>query len=379
MNNSSPASKLYFADLDGLRTIAFLIVFLQHGFLPVISVYNNELANHLIVKSVFNGGTGVSIFFVLSGFLITYLLMREKQFRGKINIFNFYVRRTLRIWPLYFAVLTSVMLILPALRPEYGNTILTNIREYMYFLFLSNFEVIRMKEVYQSFTPMSINITWSVAIEEQFYLVWPWLIYLCKEKLYPYLFLLVIIISLLFRSMHVHQEYILYFHTLSVFSDLAVGGFTAWILITKSDLIKKISFLSKKCVLLIYLSGLTWIIFSVYFIKFFPSFIIFIRLINTIFFAFVIAEQITNQYSIKLSGNRLLSYWGKYTYGLYMLHPVMLTLAAGLLSLLDWNYEKNTYIAFLRAVTALILSLIVSYISYEYFEKHFLRIKNRFS
>src|SRR5690349_20307522 len=98
-------NKIYFKNLDSIRFIAAMMVFLQHGislsyrYLPIKNTVWEKLLN-----TISNGGTGVSIFFVLSGFLITYLLISEHELKTKISLKNFYIRRVLRIWPLYFLV-----------------------------------------------------------------------------------------------------------------------------------------------------------------------------------------------------------------------------------------------------------------------------------
>ena len=112
--NQSGAAKIFFPDLDGLRTLAFLFVFIQHGLWGSFEFLNIPDSSVLsrIIYGVTNGGTGVSIFFVLSGFLITYLLLMERNVMGRINVGYFYIRRVLRIWPLYFAVILFAFVVL---------------------------------------------------------------------------------------------------------------------------------------------------------------------------------------------------------------------------------------------------------------------------
>src|ERR1700733_9049748 len=109
--------KVFFPNLDGLRTIAFLMVFFQHGFLSSFAYLHihNTFLQHSI-NMICDGETGVSIFFVLSGFLITYLLLAEADRYGKIHPGYFYIRRILRIWPLYYIVITFVFFGYPWLK-----------------------------------------------------------------------------------------------------------------------------------------------------------------------------------------------------------------------------------------------------------------------
>jgi len=98
MNND----KVYFKNLDSIRFIAALIVFLGHAIYPsykFLPIENTYIEKFLLTIS--DGGTGVSIFFVLSGFLITYLLISEHEIKSTISLKKFYIRRFLRTWPLW--------------------------------------------------------------------------------------------------------------------------------------------------------------------------------------------------------------------------------------------------------------------------------------
>jgi len=146
--NNSPA---HIPELDGIRGIAILLVLIGHGW-----------HRHLTLLAV----SGVDLFFVLSGFLITRILIgsfdKPHYFR------NFYIRRILRIWPLYFAILAITYLTPLFLfsRAEFPA--------WRFILYIQNFWPL-------AGTPSSLSATWSLAIEEQFYLVWPLLIWLCRK------------------------------------------------------------------------------------------------------------------------------------------------------------------------------------------------------
>ncbi|GIV43810.1 MAG: hypothetical protein KatS3mg035_0933 [Bacteroidia bacterium] len=95
--------KIYFENLDGLRFLCFLSVFFFHSFHTDFDYIKTNYIYHFIKRDLFgNGNLGVNFFFVLSGFLITYLLIEEKKLNGKINILKFWIRRILRIWPLFY-------------------------------------------------------------------------------------------------------------------------------------------------------------------------------------------------------------------------------------------------------------------------------------
>lgn len=108
--------------------------------------------------------------------------------------------------------------------------------------------------------------------------------------------------------------------------------------------------------------------------------VLFYRLITTCFFAFVILEQNFSSHSFyAFSRSKLLTFWGKYTYGLYLLHPIALLLLDILLRMSSVSY-KNAFLSYFTVgLAALGLSLLMSYLSYEYYEKWFLRFKDAFS
>lgn len=145
-----------FASLDGLRAISIVAVIWHHT------------ASHAFPDAAIaaRGYMGVHLFFVISGFLITTLLLREKQRTGDISIRKFIVRRALRIFPLYYAVLFLYTLLVLVWYDPAGPAFLHNLRFYAtytsnWFVSLSNERVI-------------FYFAWSLAVEEQFYLVWPW-------------------------------------------------------------------------------------------------------------------------------------------------------------------------------------------------------------
>src|SRR5207248_1231599 len=146
--------------LDGIRGVAILVVILHNsGRFPRLFA---------------NGWMGVDLFFVLSGFLITGILLDTKESESYFK--NFYARRCLRIWPLYYSLLLFMFVLVPLLRPSEAHIIFEKSSPWWaYPLFLQNFLI-----------PISTNaagplaITWSLAIEEQFYLVWAVVVLYCS-------------------------------------------------------------------------------------------------------------------------------------------------------------------------------------------------------
>lgn len=140
------------AGLDGLRAISIFAVVWHHTVGAVESISFSRF-----------GFLGVDLFFVISGFLIVTLLLREKTKKGDISLKNFYARRVLRIFPLYFGVILGLAFIYYVFVPgsAFGQQFLSDLPWHV--LFLANFY------------PVSFSITWSLAAEEQFYLIWPFI------------------------------------------------------------------------------------------------------------------------------------------------------------------------------------------------------------
>jgi peptidoglycan/LPS O-acetylase OafA/YrhL len=174
-------------ELDGVRGIAVLLVVVYHAVL-----YNPGSSENLIAAMRPYGHAGVDLFFVLSGFLITGILLNAK---GRPAYFrNFYAKRALRIWPLYYLLLFVTFAIVPVLA-HYANLATgenANIQSrsaVAYILLLQNLWYPLPT------SPTLLSMTWSLAIEEQFYIVWPWLVLLFNRKRLAYLLGLIVVVT----------------------------------------------------------------------------------------------------------------------------------------------------------------------------------------
>ena len=143
--------------LDGFRALSAIVVVADHAeFVPTLGSWKMHW-----------GGMGVTMFFVLSGFLITWLLLREHSVSGRIALRDFYVRRMLRIWPAYYAYIVVAFLLRHYLNPQeawrpLGPPLLTSLTlTYNYF------------KAFGGMTHLAIDQLWTVSVEEQFYFVWP--------------------------------------------------------------------------------------------------------------------------------------------------------------------------------------------------------------
>lgn len=344
----------YFRNLDSIRTVAALMVFLCHAGPNVYRFLPEDW--QILFNFASNGFAGVSIFFVLSGFLITYLLLTEHQENGKISLKGFYLRRVKRIFPLYFAVLIFTFGIYPLVKRFAGMESPNGPDVWHHIFFLSNFDVIRVLSDCPGNDTMSQNVTWSISVEEQFYLVWP-LIFLLNKKWWLPLIISGVVASLVFRSYNSMDGIILYYHSFAVMIDLAIGGLVA--------------FLIHRIVLLeIFFEWFTaWKLCAVVSLSVILVAIDAPRIFTSLSFALVIAAMAFTK--LDLSDN-FLNKWGKYTYGIYLLHPIVLTVLDAALRLFNPLHNFNYYL--FVAGAGFIITLGVSKLSYHYFEKPILKL-----
>ena len=350
---------LYFKNLDTLRFISFLLVFWQHSF--SLSFYNMSqipVINTLIVNlTFFTGGWGVHIFFVISGFLITFLMLKEQHEKGEINIKHFYLRRIFRIWPLYYLVLLYGIFILPHVFKEF-----TFSGSLFYKLaFLNNFDM----------QPSNIGIAWSVAVEEQFYLFWPLVfILLGNKKLILFCCLSVFSYSIFFNLTDTSPVY--YFHTFSNLNYLmsgCIGAFFYFKYMKRpwlNHFIKPLFlyFAILFAVVLPVSEGFFWNISH-------PLCFLLLPVIYLYLVVYLVHREDNNPISV-------FSLMGKYTYGMYLYHPTILILIKIFFDFLMWGYNSPMQ-NFILSIVALAISIGISILSYEYFEKHILKLKRKFS
>ena len=373
--NTSNLSRPYFENLNGLRAIGALAVFVFHAF-----TLGNEMWGDFYQGSFFQflvqvfskGNYGVSLFFVLSGFLITYLLMHEAKTKGSIHVFGFFMRRLLRIWPVYFIVIGFGFFLYPAL--PYG--IQTSNSGWMYTFFLSNIEEIRngWKDSVNLLT-----VSWSVSIEEQFYIAWVALMallpFLRKAKGFlPYLLLLVVA-SLTFRFFHADDFRTLYYHTYAVMSDLAMGGLLAYACF-HWNIQKRLENIPKWFTVIAYLIGIMAILGAR---KIFADNLIVIeKVVLGFFFVFIIADQTFGKHSF-FKADKLPFFFqlGTISYGFYMYHCIVLYYTQVLFRENGWT--ESTLDFTLYVIISFAGTWLLSALSYRFMEKPILGLKMYFS
>jgi peptidoglycan/LPS O-acetylase OafA/YrhL len=345
----------YYKPLDGVRGMAALMVMWFHFYW----VGNNQLISAIRKASVF-GQTGVSLFFVLSGFLITRILLFNKQ--NPANYFgNFYIRRSLRIFPLYFLFLGIYYFLVPL----FFHTPYIPSGEQVYFwTYLQNFS--------QTFgwNGKGPDQFWSLAVEEHFYLFWPFLIYFLNPKQIKRTILGLILAAVLLRIVLVRAGYPVFYWTFTNMDSLALGALLA-VFEAEQALTGKSNTLLSKGIGYLVLPAIIplWVLFegaktpSIQVIK--PL------LISSIYYLlifFIIRPQGNNAIK-KFFSNPFLVFTGKISYGLYVYHPLCFWIVA--------RTSLQGHLILLFAVS-FSLAFMVSLISYHFFEKQFLNLKTRF-
>jgi peptidoglycan/LPS O-acetylase OafA/YrhL len=375
--------KVFFPNLDGLRFFSFFAVFLYHTYL---TFFNNIKDVHPqaygVTEFLFkNGNLGVNFFFVLSGFLITFLLIKEREFKGTIHVPNFYVRRILRIWPLFYLCVFIGFIIFPIIKKMSGGVPGEIAQPIYYIFFANNFDFMHSWPTKPDATILSV--LWSVAVEEQFYLTWPVILRFTPRRFYKFVFPGIILLSLVFRSFHTglddHDFGVRYFHTFSLIGDMALGGLLAYLCSSDNAFRRFISNMNRLQVAMIYLGAATVTLFKDELFTINAFTVVIERFTIAFFYGMIILEQsYTKRSFFKMSNFKTISRLGIYTYGLYCLH--LLGFLAADVALTKAGQDKTSLtIAIIGSVAALIISIIISLASYHFYEKWFLKLKDRFA
>ncbi|MDQ0595640.1 peptidoglycan/LPS O-acetylase OafA/YrhL [Chryseobacterium ginsenosidimutans] len=356
--NFVKTDRVHFHTFDSLRFLSFLLVFLHHSPVPEDSIL------HYFSKE---GGIGVSFFFVLSGFLITYILILEKiNNQGKVPLKKFFKRRILRIWPLYYVMVLFAIctpFILDFFNISYSNEGYQP-KWFFTLTFLENYVAMSEKQL-PNVSP--ITVIWSLCIEEHFYIFWGLAFYVISLKNIPKLLFGCIIFSFLMQT--VYQKYGII--TLDLFTNIhyfAFGAIPAYIFVFRKDRIEK---LERIPAVFKYLYAVTVlaVIVTVANTNIILDFKI-SSLLFSILFSGLILLTLGNKNVFKISDKSILAKLGKYTYGLYLFHTIFIMLFIKIGSKFELNWIVIISLSF-------ICSVVASVLSYHLFEKQFLKLKNK--
>lgn len=326
-----PVHRFYRPELDALRFAAFLLVFLSHAF-PNVHWINNA------------GGYGVDLFFALSSYLITTLLLKEHRATGEIDARKFYIRRGLRIWPLYFFFLLIVV-------PITHFTIHDHLNRYYLSAFLvgaGNWACVAWGWPASIAAPL-----WSISIEEQFYLAWPFVMKRFLRQL-PVIAIGLLVVSTITRiilEIHGASHTAVWCNTFARLDPIAGGALLAYSFHDKMP-----SFSSgQRCTLVafgaatLFCAGAFGDASGLKCLWTYP-------LVSVACVAVLIAVL-----GMPHTMPQPLIYLGKISYGIYVYHLLAL-----------WLVHERT-------IPALVLTILVSALSYRFLEDPFLRLKERFA
>jgi peptidoglycan/LPS O-acetylase OafA/YrhL len=378
---------VYFPNLNGVRAIAAFMVIFFH-----VELIKREFNLPNVERILTLGGDlGVTLFFVLSGFLITYLLITEQNVAGEISIKNFYARRILRIWPLYLIICILGLFVIPYcgslfFEPAYSTPIITDktIVSVLYFLFLST--VLTGTDSHVNF----LRPTWSVSVEEQFYLIWPILMkkMFGKRPFISYFLCIYIAVRIIFGILS-HKFFAdrfpiftsinstLYY---TPFDSLCIGALAAILLYRYRNngsytylfqvLFNKKNQYSILALLPVFIYFFT---IKISIIFFHAVHVDFTKMIYSILFAIVILNLAGNPSVVINLENSILKFFGKISYGLYLYHWFAIVFVLNLL------LKFNIYNDILLYCISLGLTIGVASLSYYLIELRFLNFKHRFS
>lgn len=346
--------------LPNLTSIRFFLASIVVLFHIPEYCFNRGLPNYNNLPIFHKGNEAVFAFFCLSGFLIIRSLFLEKE-RGKIDLKKFYLRRILRIFPLYYLVFTIGLIFYHLIAPKFG---FTHNPKYNLGLALS-LGLTFFPNILKAYSPGGIiEILWSIGIEEQFYIFIAPIICFVKPKksviiliLFTIAYFVVFHFGFLSNILINYKMYFFYFSFSGIIAYFSVKNKSI-----KINSILKYAFY-----------GLSLLIF---FTDFFKN-----QLNNSTYnficmLAFSLSIYFLSLKSVKLLENKYLNKLGEISYGVYMYHAIIFQFV-GFIFLKSniYNLVSETVSILIFNFAVFIFTILISYISYHYFEKKFLKLK----
>lgn len=347
------SKSIHLPGLNGLRALAALSVMWGHVFQ---SDFGNWGVKGFVLPVV---ADGVTLFFVISGFLITYLLLNEQEQSHTISIPKFYMRRVLRIWPIYYLYLLVAVLVTST-----GN----NPNIWYYCFFTANIPFILSVGIWP------IVHYWSIGVEEQFYLFWPWLVKFTRGN-HKRLLTTAIVVCAFWLTCK-WGIYIVYgttvayrFFAVTRFDCMMLGAIGAILYFTQNELFLRVfqnRVFGLVCFLLLLFSQ-PWAGFIPAPIR--PQVIAALSLV-------CIMSQLGHPI-INLE-NRMCDFVGKISYGIYVIHPLLIYLLSMLYRNANVQLPRGLSIILIYCVVTAV-TIFIAWISYRFFESPFLKMKNKFA
>lgn len=350
----------YFKHLDGVRALAALMVMAYHFFTYID--LETPLQFHLFQVSTL-GRTGVTLFFVLSGFLITRILLATKGSDGFFK--NFYIRRAFRILPLYYLFLFIFFFAYP---PLFHTAEVTPAGQAIYYFYLQNFS--------QTFhwTVGGPGHYWSLAVEEHFYLFWPLVIHFLNRKHVRWFIGGILVVAFALRWIMFSHGYDVSMFTLTRMDSLAMGALLALMeaergfspASARKFLILIAAVLVPSLILLPFVSGKAML--SIQVVKYLLTTTVFFGVIGYLVSIQQNDDRPSPLYWILKSP--FLAYTGRISFGLYVYHPFADMLVQHYLNTGDWRLNGLLFIALSYAIAAF---------SFHFIEMRFLNLKKHFA
>jgi len=355
----SQSKRVYFPGLNALRFYAAISVVIAHTSSNFGEMRTRPAHYALLNALGLDAQSAVNLFFVLSGFLITYLLLKEQSETGTVSVRQFYVRRILRIWPLYYLIALIGFGVLPILLgPTYALWSPPALKVVLTVFLLANLA-----------SPLGpLQHLWSIGLEEQFYLAWPWVVRRPHSFLRVVGGILILKVVLapvveMFNSDAITQLFLgLRFECMSIG---ALGAYVyfrklAWLKLVYSPLAQVMALVGVVALALVDVK-LTEVMI----------------LLTSIVFIVLILNMATNERSWLTLENPVLNKLGQMSYGIYMYHYPLLYVVIFVLRSLGVQ-EGGAYSLILYATT-ICGTLVLATVSYRWFETPFLQLKNRFA
>jgi len=370
----SKTQRFYRPELDTLRFFAFFGVFVFHvvpndpQFYQAHQVLPSRVVP-LVCAIASAGAYGVDLFFALSAYLITTLLIREEELRGSIDTRAFYVRRILRIWPLYFFFIAVAAIV-----PIWDRT------QHLGWPFIAGYLLLSGNWVYVFLgLPHSIaSPLWSVSIEEQFYLLWPLALRRLSRRQLVFAVIGLLVVANVVRVFLVYSHVLgaaIEYNTLARIDSIAFGILVAYFLGSEAP---SLSLFSRSALALG--SLVLWCLVASYTNLNAQTEVapVMGTLLGRPLVAMGAAGLLVAVIGAPAVGARALihswlTYLGRISYGLYVYH------AAGLL--LAWHLFRGNSVKAYAAYTlaGFLLTVVFSAISYRWLESPFLKMKERFA
>ena len=353
--NTNPAPKRFYrSELDALRFCAFLMVFVTHAMPNQVSFYTDHLHLPAAIAQLASdiaraGRGGVVLFFMLSSYLITALLLREHAKTGTLNLLAFYQRRALRIWPLYFTFLAGCIIV--PYFTAYAKIPLPDVIGFC--TFTENWRI-----VHTGYDPNTVAIPlWSVSVEEQFYLLWPLLILLVGVSRIWLVAGLCILGAFVSRGVMASagaNETQFWQSSLSHIDSIAIGALIAYFAqngIPKTRAVHRLLMISLGVIIPVYARGHCAEVIR------YPL----VTLSSALILAGVMGYDLPDS---KLS--RCVVYLGKISFGLYVYHTLFI-----------WGFDSILPKVLFVAPAAFLCTIAVATFSYAWIEMPFLRMKEK--